>query len=84
MQRGQFAPWPGPVPPAPTSSSRDALGPMANMTTDPLVPPSGPVNGNPGGAPGHELGETFAQLLASNRECHLFGGGHVDEHVVAV
>src|ERR1700747_3742651 len=37
-----------------------------------------------GGAAGLELGETLAQLLASAGEGHLFGGGYVDEHVMAV
>src|SRR5690349_1004958 len=36
------------------------------------------------GAAGLELGETFAQLLASACEGHLFGGGYVDERVMTV
>src|SRR5215467_192561 len=36
------------------------------------------------GAAGLELGEAFAQLLASACEGHLFGGGYVDECVMAV
>ena len=36
------------------------------------------------GAAGLELRETFAQLLASACEGHLFGGGYVDERVMAV
>src|SRR6516165_3837440 len=36
------------------------------------------------GAAGLELGETCAQLLASAGEGHLFGGGYVDERVMAV
>src|SRR5229473_972018 len=36
------------------------------------------------GAAGLELDETFAQLLASAREGHLFGGGYVDERVMAI
>src|SRR5947208_1759472 len=36
------------------------------------------------GAAGLELDETFAQLLASACEGHLFGGGHVDERVMTV
>src|SRR5215813_10762658 len=36
------------------------------------------------GAAGLELGETFAQLLASACEGHLLGGGYVDEPVMAV
>src|SRR5256714_235871 len=36
------------------------------------------------GAAGLELGETFAQLLASACEGHLFGGGYIDECVMAV
>ena len=36
------------------------------------------------GAPGLERGETFAQLLVSACEGHLFGGGYVDERVMAV
>src|SRR5580658_7334111 len=37
-----------------------------------------------GGAAGLELGETFAQLLARAGEGRLFGGGYVDERVMAV
>src|SRR6516162_8554420 len=37
-----------------------------------------------GGAAGLELGETFAQLLASAGEGHLFGGGYVNKRVMAV
>ena len=37
-----------------------------------------------GGAARLELGETFAQRLASACEGHLFGGGYVDERVMAV
>src|SRR5215467_11688191 len=37
-----------------------------------------------GGAVGLELGETFAQLLASACEGHLLGGGSVDERVMAI
>src|SRR6516164_11583957 len=37
-----------------------------------------------GGAAGLELDETFAQLLASACEGHLFGRGYVDERVMAV
>jgi len=37
-----------------------------------------------GSAPGLELGETFAQLIARAREGYLFGGGYIDERVVAV
>src|SRR5437762_10084510 len=36
------------------------------------------------GAAGLELGETFAQLLASACEGHLFGGGYIDECVMTV
>src|SRR6516164_3164283 len=36
------------------------------------------------GAASLELGETFAQLLASACKRHLFGGGYVDERVMAV
>ena len=36
------------------------------------------------GAAGLELDETFAQFLASACEGHLFGGGYVDERVMAV
>src|SRR5712675_2904170 len=36
------------------------------------------------GAAGLELDETSAQLLASACERHLFGGGYVDERVMAV
>src|SRR5580704_1314298 len=37
-----------------------------------------------GGAAGLELGETFAQLLARACEGRVFGGGYVDERVMAV
>src|SRR6516164_6082482 len=37
-----------------------------------------------GGAAGREPGETFAQLLASACKGHLFGGGYVDERVMAI
>src|SRR3954449_1361646 len=36
------------------------------------------------GAARRELGETFAQLLASACEGHLVGGGPLDERVMAV
>src|SRR5215469_13126198 len=36
------------------------------------------------GAAGLELGETLAQLRASACEGHLFGGGYVDERIMAV
>src|SRR6202008_1105799 len=35
------------------------------------------------GAAGLELGESFAQLLATACEGHLFGSGYVDERVMA-
>ena len=37
-----------------------------------------------GGAPGLELDQALPQFLARAGEGHLFGGGHVDERVVAV
>src|SRR6266851_1044088 len=36
------------------------------------------------GTAGLELGETFAQLLASPCKGHLFGGGYVDKRIMAV
>ena len=58
-----------------------------NLRVGPQLPPdiitAGPED-DAGGAPGLELRETFAQFLARPREGHLFGGGHVDERVVAV
>ena len=58
-----------------------------NLRVGPQLPldivTAGPED-DAGGAPGLELGQTFAQLLASACEGHLFGGGHVDERVVAV
>src|SRR5215470_19739884 len=59
----------------------------SNLRVGPQLPfhivTAGPEN-DAGGAAGLELGETFTQLLASACEGHLFGGGYVDERVVAV
>src|SRR5438046_4095552 len=59
----------------------------SNLRVGPQLPfhivTAGPED-DAGGAAGLEPGETFAQLLASACEGHLFGGGHVDERVMAV
>ena len=59
----------------------------SNLRVGPQLPlhivTAGPEN-DASGAAGLELGETFAQLLASACEGHLFGGGYVDERVMAV
>src|SRR6185295_4938031 len=59
----------------------------SNLCVGPQLPfhivTAGPED-DAGGAAGLELGETFAQLLASACEGHLFGGGYVDERVMAV
>jgi hypothetical protein len=66
------------APPSPQSS---------NLRVGPQLPfhieTAGPED-DASGAAGLELGETFAQLLASACEGHLFGGGYVDERVMAV
>src|SRR5215470_15102556 len=66
------------APPSPQSS---------NLRVGPQLPfhivTAGPED-DAGGAAGLELGETLAQLLASAGEGHLFGGGYVDERVMAV
>src|SRR6266567_5050689 len=66
------------APPSPQSS---------NLRVGPQLPfhivTAGPKD-DAGGAAGLELGETFAQFLASACEGHLFGGGYVDERVMAV
>src|SRR5437763_16412579 len=66
------------APPSPQSN---------NLRVGPQLPfhivTAGPED-DAGGAAGLELGETFAQFLASAGEGHLFGGGHVDERVMAV
>src|ERR1700738_2892229 len=68
----------GDAPPSPQSS---------NLRVGPQLPlhivTAGPEN-DAGGAASLELGETFTQLLASACEGHLFGGGYVDERVMAV
>jgi hypothetical protein len=70
-----------PVSAAPRSpQSRDLrVGPQLPLD----IITAGPED-DAGGAPGLELRETCAQLLASACEGHLFGGGHVNERVVAV
>src|SRR6267142_5507730 len=59
----------------------------SNLRVGPQLPlhivTAGPED-DASGAAGLELGETFAQLLASACEGHLFGGGYVDERVMAV
>src|SRR5437762_8816074 len=59
----------------------------SNLRVGPQLPlqivTAGPED-DASGAAGLELDETFAQLLASACEGHLFGGGHVDERVMAV
>src|SRR6202158_1310611 len=59
----------------------------ANLRIGPQLPlhivTAGPEN-DASGAAGLELGETFAQLLPRACEGHLFGGGHVDERIMAV
>src|SRR5215468_10174152 len=59
----------------------------SNLRVGPQLPfhivTAGPED-DASGAVGLELGETFAQLLASACEGHLFGGGYVDERVMAV
>src|SRR6516162_750453 len=66
------------VPPSPQSSNF-GVGPQLAFH----IVTAGPED-DAGGAAGLELGQTFAQLLASACECHLFGGGYVDERVMAV
>src|SRR4029077_829457 len=66
------------APPSPQSS---------NLRVGPQLPlhivTAGPED-DASGAAGLEMSETFAQLLASACEGHLFGGGYVDERVMAV
>src|SRR6516164_11221119 len=66
------------APPSPQSS---------NLRVGPQLPfhivTAGPED-DASGAAGLELDETFAQFLASACEGHLFGGGYVDERVMAV
>src|SRR6266571_1594126 len=54
----------------------------SNLRVGPQLPlhivTAGPED-DASGAAGLELGETFAQLIASACEGHLLGGGHVDE-----
>src|SRR6516225_8290184 len=58
-----------------------------NLRVGPQLPfhivTAGPED-DAGGAAGLALGETFAQLLASAGEGHLFGGGEVSDGVSAV
>ena len=70
------------------ASKRRAPSPQSsNLSVGSQLPfhieTAGPEN-DAGGAAGLELGETFTQLLASACEGHLFGGGYVDERVMAV
>src|SRR5260370_7620100 len=59
----------------------------SNLRVSPQLPrhivTAGPED-DASGAAGLELDETSAQLLASACERHLFGGGYVDERVMAV
>src|SRR3981189_1497208 len=59
----------------------------SNLRVGPQLPlhivTAGPED-DASGAAGLELSETFAQLLASACEGHLFGGGYIDERVMAV
>src|SRR6516225_6740435 len=66
------------APPSPQSGNL-RVGPQLSFH----IVAAGPED-DAGGAAGLELGETFAQLLASACEGHLFGGGDVDERVMAV
>jgi len=66
------------APPSPQSSDL-RVGPQLPFH----IVTAGPED-DASGAAGLELGETFAQLLASACEGHLFGGGYVDERVMAV
>src|SRR5438105_11999199 len=68
--------------------SRRAVSPQfGNLRVGPQLPfhivTAGPED-DASGAAGLELGETFAQLLASACEGHLFGGGYIDECVMPV
>src|SRR5436190_21603510 len=66
------------APPSPQSS---------NLRVGPQLPfhivTAGPED-DASGAAGLQLGETFAQLLASACEGHLFGGRYINESVMAV
>src|SRR6266851_9674337 len=66
------------APPSPQCSNL-RVGPQLTLH----IVTAGPEDDASGDA-GLELGETFAQLLAIAREGHLFGGGYVDERVMAV
>src|SRR6202008_2492911 len=59
----------------------------SNLRVGPQLPfhivTAGPED-DAGGAAGLEPGETLAQLRARAGEGHLFGGGYVDEPVMAV
>src|SRR6516164_11381442 len=66
------------APPSPQSSNL-RVGPQLPF----YVVTAGPED-DASGAAGLELSEAFAQLLARAGEGHLFGGGCVDERVMAV
>src|SRR5215831_14329474 len=66
------------APPSPQSSNL-RVGPQLAFH----IVTAGPED-DASGAAGLELGETLAQLLARACEGHLFGGGYVDERVMAV
>src|SRR6201987_3282139 len=72
---------------SPTNKRRAPSPQSSNLRVGPQLPfhivTAGPED-NASGAAGLEQGETFAQLLASACEGHLFGGGYVDERVMAV
>src|SRR5438105_5954591 len=80
---------PGPLGPSRNGHASDApRSPQSsNLRVGPQLPlhivTAGPED-DASGAAGLELDETFAQLLASACEGHLFGGGYVDERVMAV
>src|SRR5439155_14532580 len=66
------------APPSPQCSNL-RVGPQLTLH----IVTAGPED-DASGAASLELGETFAQLLARACEGHLFGGGYVDERVMAV
>jgi hypothetical protein len=70
---------PAPAPPRSPQSRNFRVGPQL-----PLDIVTGRPEDNAGGAPGLQLGETFAQRLARARERHLLGVGHVHQRVMAV
>src|SRR5580765_1197900 len=65
--------------PASPQSSNLRVGPQLPLH----IVAAGPED-DAGGAAGLDLGEAFAQLLASACEGHLFGGGYVDKRIMAV